>query len=146
MMAGKVFIALIFGLTILSGCVTKEGVNNYSEEEGLRNRAMTYWNHRVKDELDKSYNYEDPFYRKKVSLVNYIKSFSAGTVKWKAVDIIDLTITRDNASLRLKQKIDIRSHAVVGGEIDTVVADNWVKLEGAWYHVIQESGLGRGKD
>lgn len=147
-MVRKIIIVLFFGLTILSGCVTKEGVNNYSGagEEVLRNRAMAYWNHRINDELDKSYDYEDPFYRKKIGMVNYIKNFSNNAAKWKAANIIDMNMTGDTASLNVNMKVSLNAHLIRGGEIDTVIADNWVKMEGVWYHVIQANAVNRGKN
>jgi hypothetical protein len=133
---------MIFLLTIFSGCVTKEAVKNVSDEEVLRERVIAYWNHKIREEFDKSYEYEYPLYRKQVSLVKYIKGFKTDVIRWKAVNVKDININDDEAIVGMYINIDVKVPGIRRIERDSLVKEKWVRVEGIWYHV-PERAAGR---
>lgn len=131
----KPAIITIFSLTILSGCVTKEARKDISDEEVLRHRIMAYWGHKIKKEFDKSYEYEDPLFRKKISMVNYIKGFNIAKASWSGASIEDLKIEGDSAIVDMRVRIKIIVSSSGNLEQDVALKERWVKVDGLWYHV-----------
>jgi len=136
------YLGMIFLLTIFSGCVTKEAVKNVSDEEVLRERVIAYWNHKIREEFDKSYEYEYPLYRKQVSLVKYIKGFKTDVIRWKAVNVKDININDDEAVVGMYINMDVKVPGIRRIERDSLVKEKWVRVEGIWYHV-PERAAGR---
>lgn len=139
---------LILSLIIYSGCAKKETIKSGTDEEVLRERVMAYWNYRVKQEFDKSYEFEDPIYRKKVSLVSYIKRFGFDPAKMMGVNIKGVQMEDSAAQLDLKAKIEVRAPGAPRPlTVDMDRKDRWGRIEGIWYHVIGEpSGKTGGRD
>lgn len=128
---------LLLSLIISIGCVTKEAIKTNSDEEVLRDRVMAYWDYRVKQEFDKSYEFEDPIYKKSYSLVAYIKRLGADPVTLKEVKIKGLQMEDASARIDLITKIEVRApgtRAPLAVGMDR--NDRWSRLEGIWYHVI----------
>jgi hypothetical protein len=130
---------VIFFLLISTGCATKEALKSASDEEALKTRVMAYWNLKIKGEFEKSYEYEDPFYRKTVSIVNYIKGFNTTTVKWKGAEIKE--IHREAAGGKADVDLSLRMELMLPErekiremENNFPVVDKWIKVDGIWYH------------
>lgn len=134
----KRLVAAIFLLTILSGCVTKEAIKDISDEEALRQRIMAYWNHKVKQEFEKSYEYEDPLFRKKMTIVKYIKGFNTARAGWSGASIEGLKIEGDSAIVDMKVRVKIVASSSGNIEQDVALKEKWVKVDGLWYHVPQK--------
>jgi hypothetical protein len=127
---------VIFLLIILSGCATKEALKNVSDEDILRQRVMAYWNYRIQEELNKSYEMEDPLYRKKSTLVNYIKNIYTNVVKWKSFNISYINIEEEMADVGLEITANMNLPGIPSGkEIHAPIKDRWVKSDGVWYHL-----------
>ncbi|MBI5101806.1 MAG: hypothetical protein HZB33_08245 [Nitrospirae bacterium] len=100
---------------------------------------MAYWDHRVKQEFDKSYEFEDPIYRKSHSVVTYIKKFGIDPVRLKEVKVAGLKVEDHDASVDLSMKIEIRAPGARKPlKVETDRNDRWGRIEGVWYHVIGE--------
>lgn len=135
----KFLYSAIFFLIIFTGCATKEAVKSVSDEEVLRDRVMAYWNHKVKEEYDLSYDYEDPFYRKRFNRTKYVKSINIDKrVGWKEVRIGDLKMEGDSATVVIKLRMRIGAPSA-GVEQDVAISERWVKVDGLWYHVQKKS-------
>jgi hypothetical protein len=128
-----VFFCLIF----FSGCSIKDTVNTRSDEDVLKERIMAYFNFKIKKEFDKSYEYEDPLYRKTISLSRYIKN--QGHRQVKAARIENLSIEGDKASVVMTLRVKVRLVSEVGMaaqdiEHDAQTPQTWIKSDGQWYH------------
>ncbi|MGD1076280.1 MAG: hypothetical protein ABR903_09450 [Thermodesulfovibrionales bacterium] len=139
------FLIIIF-LIIFSGCATKEAIKGVSDEEALRERVMAYWNHKTKEEFDKSYGYEDPLFRKRVSMVQYIKSFNTERAVWTDAATENLKMEGESAIVDMKVKVKIFVTPSKNIEQDVLFKEKWVKVDGMWYHVPQKSGERRSVD
>ena len=87
------YIAILF-LIILSGCAKKEVLKTIPDEEVLRNRIVQYWNHKTKEELDKTYEYESPL--NKMTLTNYIRKYSNPAIDYKSFELISIDRLADD--------------------------------------------------
>lgn len=135
----KAYIAVIFCLIIFTGCATKEAVKSLPDEEVLRERIVAYWNHKVKQEFDKSYEYEDPYFRKKINMVNYIKSFHTGKSEWAGAKVEGLKIEGDSAIVDMKVMLKVVVSSSRNIKQDVPIEERWAKADGIWYHVPKKS-------
>jgi hypothetical protein len=134
---------LFFFLIIFAGCSIKDTVKSKGEDDILRERVMTYCNHRINSEFEKSYQYEDTLYRKKVSLGMYTRRMSGGLEEWKTAEIKDLKIVDEDADVNLKLRVKVRL-SMAGAkaavrmkdvERDTEITQKWKKIDGVWQHI-----------
>ena len=132
------YIAIIC-LIILWGCATKEVITNIPDEEVLRNRVVKYWDHKVKEEFDKSYNYEDPLLRKNISMIKYIQNINTNFVKWIGADIENLSLENDVAYVDLKLKIRVMADPLHYADKDVYVKEKWIRVDEVWYHTPQRN-------
>jgi len=128
-----VFFCLIF----FSGCSIKDTVNTRSDEDVLKERIMAYFNFKIKKEFDKTYEYEDPLYRKTISLSKYIQK--QGQRQVKAATIEKLSIEGDKASVVMALRVKVRLVSEVGMAVQDIEHDaktpqTWIKSDGQWYH------------
>jgi hypothetical protein len=124
-----------FLLIILSGCAIKNALKGTTDEELLRERVTAYWNHKIKQEFDKSYEYEYPLYRKKINVVNYIKSFDTAKAGWSGAGIERVDMRGENATVDMKIMVKIAVSSSRDLEHDGFVKEKWVKVDGIWYHI-----------
>jgi len=124
----------ILCLIILLGCAKKDAIKNIPDEVDLRERVETYWNYKVKEEFDKTYEYEYLLYRKQVSMMNYIRGFKTTRAKWIEASINDIKIADDNADVAMKVKVRIIS-SPRNIEQDVIINERWSNVEGKWYHI-----------
>jgi hypothetical protein len=133
---------IIFCLIIFSGCATKEAVRKESEER-LRQRVATYWTYKMKQEQDKMYPLESPFYRKTVRLTTYVKRSDNPLVDYKTFDILEIDMKDDNADV----KMVVKERIIVPGskpfEYDMALTEQWVRIDGEWYHIFGNKQLTR---
>jgi hypothetical protein len=123
-------------LIILTGCAKRNSIKTESQEDVLRKRITEFWNHRVNLELDKCYYYEYPLLRKKISLVQYIKSFNIDVVKWKKYSIKSIRIfDKENAEVKLDLVVSVKMPSIARFDDATSVTEKWVTVDGIWYHV-----------
>jgi hypothetical protein len=126
-------------LLIYSGCA-KNFVKKESDEEILKTRATAYWNHKVRGEFDRSYEFEDPFFRKNVNLNRYIQSIPAGRITWQGAGVERITVYGERADIDIKLAIKIIVSSKKNIEQDVKITDKWVKVDGIWYHVHEKGG------
>jgi hypothetical protein len=129
---------IIFSLIIFQGCVTKEAVKNVSEEEILRERVTAYWQYKANDEFDKIYEFEAPVYKRKVTLVHYIKGFNTNAVKWKKAAIENISMEETSAMVDMNLRVRVKVPAIPAYEYDSLIKEKWVKVDGMWYHIPAE--------
>lgn len=130
---------IVLGLIISSGCATKDAVKKVSDEEALRERVVAYWGFRIKEEYDKSYIFESPLYRKEINLVNYIKRSGNPMVSYKNFEVAKIDRKdEDLAKVRIKVRGEYRVPGAKPFVHDMFVNEQWVRLEGQWYHTFKQ--------
>ena len=129
----------IICLIILMGCAKKEVLESIPDEEALKSRVVKYWDHKVKEEFDKSYEYEDPIFRKKVSMIKYIQSINTSVVKWVGADIENISREDDVANVDMKLKIRVMANPLRYVEKDVYLKEKWISVDGVWYHSPQRN-------
>lgn len=127
--------AVIFCLLISAGCATKEALKNVSDEDVLRERAMAYWKYRINGELDKSYIYEDPLTRKKLSVVSYIQRYSNPMVGFSSYEIVAISRKgKDVFAVTVKLRVLLKAPGAKLFEHDTQITEQWIRDDESWYH------------
>lgn len=125
-------ITILF-LIILLGCAKKDVLKPVQDEEALRDRVVKYWDHKVKEELDKTYEYESPL--NKMTLTNYIKKYSNPSLGYKSFELISIDrLDDDIADVRLKIAPVVKVPGAKALELNTIITERWVKVEDMWYH------------
>lgn len=132
----------LFPLIIFAGCAKKVAINSAAEDQILEQRVKVYWEHKIKGEFDKSYEYEDPFFRKSMNMVTYIKT-TGRAVKWKQMSIERITVDNETAQADLVLTIQaiVPDPKIMGKDLMTREEDRWVKVDGTWYHSEKRRGL-----
>lgn len=134
------FTVIFFLLIIFFGCSIKEGVKNKTSEEILRDRVMTYWELNVRGEFDKSYEYEDPLFRKTVSMVDYIRGHNR-IVQVRKAAVKSVTFEDGAAMVELKTTIELRVPGAKPLITDTDRKEKWEMFDGIWYHIGENRSL-----
>lgn len=129
----SLFIAIIC-LIILCGCAKKEELRNIPDEEVLQGRVIEYWEHLRKEDYIKSYEYEDPIFRKTVSMNQYIKRHNE-MLKIKEVRVKTIKIEDNSGDVDLTTKIELQFPGAKPLVTETEKKDRWGKINGIWYHV-----------
>ena len=135
MMRSKFIGVAFFFLIIFSGCSIKDAVKSGSDEEILRDRVMTFWDHMIKGEFDKSYEYELPLFRKKTRMVEYIGSFNTVIVQWHSAKVDRIKVEGTSASVDMTVRTEVRLPKIKSVERDSLLTEKWVKADDVWYHV-----------
>jgi len=126
---------ILFPLIIFSACATKEALKSTSDDEILRERIMAYWNHKIKQEFEKSYEYEYPLFQKTISMVMYIKGFNTERAAWSGARIERIDVREENAAVDMKIMVNIAVSSSRNLEHEGFVKEKWVKVDGIWYHI-----------
>lgn len=134
-MRSKFICTAFFFLIIFSGCSIKDAVKSGSDEEILRDRVMAFWDHKIKEEFDKSYEYEHPLYRKKTGMVQYIGSFNTYVVKWYSAKVDGIHMEGTTALVDLTVRTKVTLPQIKTSEVDSLLSEKWVKVDDVWYHV-----------
>ena len=135
MMRSKFIRIAFFFLIIFSGCSIKDGVKSGSSDEELRDRIMAFWDHKMKEEFDKSYEYEIPVYRKNTRMVQYIGSFNTDVIKWTSVKVEGIRVEGASALVDLIVRTKVTLPGIRANEADSPLYEKWVKVDNVWYHV-----------
>lgn len=135
---GKFFFILILMLLSSIGmiqCATKAQLVQEAEEEILKRRVQEYWAHRIKGGWDKSYLYELPEYREKVSVVRYINQFGRSPVKWVEFDILELWISGEKGYVKLNTIYRYQAPHFQKSPFQRESEEEWIRKDGQWYRV-----------
>jgi hypothetical protein len=124
-------------LLIYTGCA-KNAVKKESDEKILKTRAEAYWDYKVRREFDRSYEFEDPFFRKNVSMKRYIQSIPMGRMTWTNAEVERIAVDGDKADIDMKVAVSIGITSKRSIDQDVKITDKWVKVDGIWYHVYEK--------
>jgi len=115
-----------------------------SDAEVLRERAQAYWQARLMDDMPKAYTFEQPGLRGRWSVLEYVRNVSLG-IKATAADVTEVRIDGDMADVY----VDVQGRQMIPGwdkiVMRTTLVDDWQKIDGQWYHVIDFHLIRAGK-
>lgn len=136
MVLRKTEVLSLFILLLIFACAVTQPTKDAAS--ALKERANAYWQHKIKNELDKTYLLELPGMREKVSLVNYIKAFSSG---YLLIDAHVKSVAIDGTSARVILNVRYSLLGVYAAKqgISRDVVDLWELVDGQWYHAISTS-------
>ncbi len=129
------FIILLFAL--LAGCAKKQSVpvvfkaDNASYSE-LQDRFTDYWQSRANKNIDKSFEYENPYFK-----FRYKKDVYSKYVNWfySENDVEKYVVKGLNRKGKYLYCFEM-SDIIEIGEDPANRRDCWIKVNGTWYHYI----------
>ncbi len=131
---------IILCLINLGGCAKKDAIKQISDEDALRERVQAYWAHNIKEEYDKSYEFEYPLFKKNVSMVEYLRNIT-NNVRWERVEILKIEMGDGNADVTVMMDVNVKGLPIRVKGRDGIEfkgnarTEKWIKTDGLWYHV-----------
>lgn len=107
----------------------------------LTERANQYWQAKIKKDIQKVYEYEDPEFRKKVSFSDYAMYFGGAAIQWveAVVKKVDIQGTDAKVYTRIRYYSLSTAPFQQDGRVRTI-ADQWRLIDGKWYHLMAPAG------
>lgn len=130
----KIVIFLLFLLALcITQCSPKSQIVKEDEETVLRRRVQEYWSYKIKGEWEKSYLYESPEFRERVSTAAYIDRNKQSIVKWEGFDVLEIWISGEEGHVKVDRKYRYIILQTPKGAFEKVAEETWIKKEGQWY-------------
>jgi len=125
----------IFFLIIFLGCAKKEAIRKISDEEILKERVTTYWNHKVKRDFVKAYEYESPL-SKEMTATKYVQMHANPALTYKSFEIRSIIKKADDiADVELMVVPVAKVPGAKPFEHEIAITERWVKVNDTWYHL-----------
>lgn len=119
----------------LAGCASSPSPQ--SDRDALQQRARDYWELKRKNDAVNAWKYEAASQDQSMTLEGYIKR---GGIVYNSVEILGVrSLQGDEAQLDLRMRFDVPLLRLKDKEGD--VADQWRRIDGAWYHVLPRSSV-----
>jgi len=99
----------------------------------LKLRVTTYWQAKIKGDLEQTYHLETPDFRKKTRLLEYLKAQSTGFLIQEA-RVESITIDGPYAKVNLLIRTHLMGIRTPKGGITRTMVDYWKLVDGQWYH------------
>ena len=122
-------------LSFLTHCAGPQVVGE-EEKAKLRDRINEYWQYRIKEDVEKAYQFEVPAFREKVSILQYVNRFKL--VKYLDAEVQEIEVKGREASSSSKLTYVIFLKAISGKKLSKLEKEKWVKVKGTWYHVPED--------
>jgi hypothetical protein len=125
-------VLVVFGVFV--ACGTASAVAKKSAEQEVSERVDAYWKAKVEGRYADAYGFEDPLFRRTVSIERYIKTRGVAG-RWKKYSIKDIKLNGDSAETKVVVLVDF---SFLGAKKDSPpinVKGRWSKIDGTWYHV-----------
>jgi len=130
----EIVIILLFLLALcITECSPKRQIVREDEETVLRRRVQEYWSYKIKGEWEKSYLYESPEFRERVSSAAYINQNRRSIVRWEGFDILEIWISGKEGHVKVDRKYRYITPQTQKGAFEKVVEERWIKKDGQWY-------------
>ena len=127
----KAGVILFFFLLIISSCATTQPRTDSAAS--LKERANTYWQAKIKGDLEKTYLLETPDFRKKTRLLDYFKAYSGGFL-FQEARIKSVTIDGSSGKVDLVIRTHLLGIRLPKEGITRPLTDYWKLVNGHWYH------------
>jgi hypothetical protein len=123
----------ISAVTILC-CTPAIKPQKIPESEILRKRVTEYWALKVRKDFDKTYEYEIPSYREKITMVDYIMR-QGQVVRFTDTEIREMDVDGDRARVEVFVRFNYQIPQFKIKTSGDKIRETWVKFEGEWYHI-----------
>lgn len=127
---------------LMEGCATLR--TSGGDEAVLLERAHAYWEARFAQDMARALSFEDPLRRNKLNLVSYIRMVGE-PAKVYSVAVKGAKIAGDQADV----EVEMVSHLILPPWnkelLRTTLIDDWQRLDGVWYHVLDLHLIRAGK-
>jgi hypothetical protein len=146
------FVAPLFvAVALVGGCVglpTTQSPDrpqaSLSDEAILLERAKAYWEARFTQDMQRAFSFEDPVRQKRLSLIQYIRMVGEPGQLY-AVAVKRVTVQDDHADVEVEMHARPPLPPWNKQPLKTTLVDDWQKIEGVWYHVLDLHMIRTGK-
>ena len=115
-----------------------------TEETVLRERAEVYWQARFTQDLQRALTFEDPVRQKRLSLIAYIRQLGEPG-KIYLIAVKGVKIQGDQADVEVEMTLRYTIPPWNKAIVTTTLTDDWQKIDGVWYHVLDLHMIRDGK-
>lgn len=123
------FIISLICALLLASCATP-GAQRERDISALEQRVTAFWQARQAGDVISAYEFEEVKATGEVTLQQYVRR--GGGLIYHNVDVENVEIVDDSKAVAaLKMEYSIPA---LPKRINTEVKDNWVKIDGKWYH------------
>ena len=137
---------LLYGglaLSIAAGLLTLAGTTPHAATESLQTRLEAYWQARVAHDMPLALQYEHPRQRKQLG-EHISRARQRSGIRITGFSVLDpqalqLDPAAHTARVEMRVEYAYTFPSMAGRQIttSTVIADDWRKERGVWYHVLQ---------
>lgn len=107
-----------------------------SDEAIILERAKAYWRARYAQDMQTAFSFEDPVRRKRLSLTEYIRMVREPG-KVYAITVKGVTkIEGDQADVEVEMSYRPGMGPWNKAVLTSTMPDDWQKIDGVWYHVV----------
>ena len=111
-------------------------LKSLQDEEVLRERITSYWNYKTKGDYVKTYLYEDPLFRKTISMTTYIQNYGSPAMTYTSFEVQDVRLNdAEHAEVKIKAGVRLKVPGAKAFEHETELTELWARVDGEWYHV-----------
>jgi len=121
-------------ITTCLSCTSAIKPQKIPESEILRKRVTEYWALKVKRDFDKTYAYEVPSYREKVTMVDYIMS-QGQVIRFTDAEIKEMDVDGDRAKVEVLVRFNYQIPKFKIKTSGDFIREKWVKFKEEWYHI-----------
>jgi hypothetical protein len=119
------------------GLRTPHTLTPEEEFQTLEKRVQQYWQARAKEDLGAAFQFEDPVRQKRLGVNGYSRSLGRA-LRIESVDVLGVTICPGGELADVRLRLQYETWVLGPKPIrnTTERTDNWQKLDGMWYHVL----------
>jgi hypothetical protein len=121
-------------ITTFLSCTSAIKPQKIPESEILRRRVTEYWALKVKKDFDKTYEYEVPSYREKVTMVDYIMR-QGQVIRFTDAEIREMDVDGDRARVEVFVRFNYQIPQFKIKTSGDSIREKWAKFKGEWYHI-----------
>jgi hypothetical protein len=133
----RALLGALVGVALLALPLAAEKAAKVAPDEGLQARGQAFWEARIKEDYATQYGLLEPKVRRQLSLTNYIQA--QGPLQYLEARIEGVQIDEAKGVLTVRTRIRIKHPLLDRQTQETVVHEEWVKRQGAWYRVYPQS-------
>jgi hypothetical protein len=121
-------------ITTFLSCTSAIKPQKIPESEILRRRVTEYWALKVRKDFDKTYEYEVPSYREKVTMVDYIMR-QGQVIRFTDAEIREMDVDGDRARVEVFVRFNYQIPQFKIKTSGDSIREKWAKFKGEWYHI-----------
>lgn len=143
----KIFFAAALAATVaLAGCASGGGTKGGSKSDP-ESRAQARWDHLIKGETDRAYDYLSAGARSTRTREQYAVDMRTRPVRWQKATVESKECaSADSCVVKVLVEYSAKLPMVQGGDVSApaILEETWIAVDGVWYYVPADLVQGKG--